>query len=115
MPGDDTKSRTHKLRRCSFCGKPSDQVRRKVAGPKEQRGPQQEHGQSGLVFSGSQIPAPAAEQMSQHTKHQRKGHPAIIHAAIQHAPHTPEIKIVVCPKQNSRSEYQRKRYLEDLI
>lgn len=29
-----------------------------LAGPKEQRGPQQEHGQSGLVFSGSQFPEP---------------------------------------------------------
>ena len=29
-----------------------------LAGPKKQRGPQQEHGQSGLVFSGSQFPEP---------------------------------------------------------
>ena len=36
MPGDDTNSRTPKLRRCSFCGKTSDQVRRMVAGPNAQ-------------------------------------------------------------------------------
>ena len=36
LPGDDTNSRTPKLRRCSFCGKTSDQVRRMVAGPNAQ-------------------------------------------------------------------------------
>ena len=32
MPGDDTNSRTPKLRRCSFCGKTERQVMRMVAG-----------------------------------------------------------------------------------
>ena len=36
MPGDDFNSRIPKLKRCSFCGKSSEQVRRMVAGPNVQ-------------------------------------------------------------------------------
>ena len=36
MPGDDFNSRIPKLKRCSFCGKTSEQVRRMVAGPNVQ-------------------------------------------------------------------------------
>ncbi len=36
MPGDDINSRIPKLKRCSFCGKSSEQVRRMVAGPNVQ-------------------------------------------------------------------------------
>ena len=36
MPGDEFNSRIPKLKRCSFCGKTSDQVRRMVAGPNVQ-------------------------------------------------------------------------------
>ena len=36
MPGDDFNSRNPKLKRCSFCGKTSEQVRRMVAGPNVQ-------------------------------------------------------------------------------
>ena len=36
MPGDDFTTRIPKLKRCSFCGKTSDQVRRMVAGPNVQ-------------------------------------------------------------------------------
>ena len=36
MPGDDFNPRIPKLKRCSFCGKTSEQVRRMVAGPNVQ-------------------------------------------------------------------------------
>ena len=36
MPGDDFNSHIPKLKRCSFCGKSSEQVRRMVAGPNVQ-------------------------------------------------------------------------------
>lgn len=36
MPGDDFNARIPKLKRCSFCGKTSEQVRRMVAGPNVQ-------------------------------------------------------------------------------
>jgi len=36
MPGDDFNSRIPKMKRCSFCGKSSEQVRRMVAGPNVQ-------------------------------------------------------------------------------
>ncbi len=36
MPGDDYNPRIPKLKRCSFCGKTSEQVRRMVAGPNVQ-------------------------------------------------------------------------------
>lgn len=36
MPGDDFNPRVPKLKRCSFCGKTSEQVRRMVAGPNVQ-------------------------------------------------------------------------------
>ncbi len=36
MPGDEFNPRIPKLKRCSFCGKTSDQVRRMVAGPNVQ-------------------------------------------------------------------------------
>ena len=36
MPGDDMTPRSPKVRRCSFCGKTNEQVRRMVAGPNVQ-------------------------------------------------------------------------------
>ena len=64
----------------------------------------------GILTQRSQckFPPPSPEDVTKHTKHQRKQHPTIIHPAIQYFPHMPEIKSAVHPYHYRSSQNQRK-------
>ena len=74
-------------------------------------------GQAGIFAQRSQcqIPSPAAQQMGQHAKDQRKEHPVVTHSPEQYIVHTTKIEIVIGPYQNGRSKQQRQNDLKGFV